>query len=194
MSIISSALELKDVKQRIADLQEQELAAKKQALVLKKELIGQLDRAMVESLGDCIESFDVDGLIWYRIPMILLGVLAYPKGFDQKRIEISSISGSPVSFKLIDESVLSVFTEKELKEKCYYLEDAVMLTDCKGHQIHTKHSWEGFRATPHWDVGGFIAADSDSKSIAKTVRYFQEELCSKQKEEDVDFLYEVIDV
>lgn len=142
----------------------------------KQEVVGCIDKLLVDILkkkGLDIKSFDVDGTIWYLIPMSLFSI---GKGERTKDcIKVASWQHEAVPFHLLD---IQDTIAKDSWELEFY-SDACMLTDAKGHRIHTKHSYEGHRSSAHWYIDGW----RDISRVEESIRAYTHKLCDEQYED-----------
>lgn len=153
---------------------------------LIREVIGEVDRELLGKLSALpvdIKEYDVDGLTWYLFSMTELG--EFKKDFVDcrgDRILIPKFDfDSEHGFFYIDTMYLVRLLGQPQhfalgKHPRSYMSDAMMLTDCRGHRIHTCHSYEGYRSVPHW--GPHFRKIEDVKGA---VQDYVEDQCEKQK-------------
>lgn len=164
MSFSESMDRLQGAQLELDSLDDRKKALHEQVITFKKEIVGELDRQMVMGLyrlGVELAHYDVDGHIWHRIPVVQVGTLIekYPRSV----VQVPRWDGHLVASHLIEVEVLDRLTLD--KHPGHYDTDAWMLTDRRGHQIHTSHSYEGWHSAPHWHEGGWISLEEPERAI-----------------------------
>lgn len=193
MSIQELSEQILRSSEKLDELDKAKKALKQERISLIKSFVGELDRQIVEKLSSegKVQEYEVDGVKWYLVamkdlgdikPFTYRGKVERSIRFDTLDVSVSlSYSDCPdrlfAPVKLIDD--FGAFKIKKLEYPYSYDEDAMMLTDCRGHRIHTSHSYESYRSSPHWYIGGYRTLDR----VEDSIRAYVDELCRKQKEE-----------
>lgn len=154
MVTLESQIQRRQVlKEEIESLDKEKDKRKKAAEHYDQEIMGMVDAVIIQLLRDASEE-----VVVYEVD-----------GTTWYRMSMASIR--KIVLPRHSGLVLERFTD-----------DASMLTDCKGHRLHTKHSYEGYRSPPHWYIRGY----TQFEDVEKAVRHYMEELCEKQYQ-DAEF-------
>lgn len=176
MSLYWLAEDILQIERELEVIKKTEEQLKAAKIRVAKAFIGGMDQYIVEKLklSHQVTEYHIDGTTWYKIAMKDIGTEARLKFSAKKAIYFDCF---PVGlfpypyYTFAPTKLIKSFGElKVTKAKDVYNLDAMMLTDCKGHRIHTCHSFEGQAAVPHWYVDGWI----DIHDVEKAVRHFLE--------------------
>lgn len=185
MSIESLVAKISETKKAIKEADLVKLQLETDVKTYEKEALGLIDRKILKMFFDrdkMVVEYDVDGTIWYLFSMKSFMDPKVSEKISEKDLGSMTLpswryEALPYDFPASEPSLKL----DKYGNQFYY--DAWMLTDCRGHRIHTEHSYEGHRAAPHWYIDGWISTSETPKAIRHYI-----EASLKKEEDDLAFL------